>query len=89
MLVDDVVNAVAAAWGVVEVVAVAVEPPAPPHGLDHRDDLAALWNEIRALRPNQRAALLLNLRDPESGSAIELFVLLASPPRAIWPRPSE
>ncbi|HYC90089.1 MAG TPA: hypothetical protein VEO54_12815 [Thermoanaerobaculia bacterium] len=45
-------------------------------GVESRDELAALWREILELRPPQRAALLLNLRDPDGGSVIALFILL-------------
>jgi DNA-directed RNA polymerase specialized sigma24 family protein len=74
LLLDDVVNAFAASWGVVELEVVPFEAAvAPP--LDVRDNLAPLWREICELRANQRAALLLNLRDRDS-SAIELFVII-------------
>jgi hypothetical protein len=43
--------------------------------VDDRLFLERLWQEIRLLNRQQRAALLLNLRD-ESGSATELFPLL-------------
>jgi DNA-directed RNA polymerase specialized sigma24 family protein len=76
MLLEDAVNALSAAWGIVEPELVSFEPPAPAGSRDQHDQLEALWIEIRALRPNQRAALLLNLRDPAAASAIELFVLL-------------
>ena len=38
--------------------------------LSDRQELEALWREVIALPVNQRAALLLNLRDPEGGSAL-------------------
>lgn len=40
--------------------------------------LAALWQEVRQLVPNQRRALLLNLRDPAGRSALELLLLLGT-----------
>lgn len=39
-----------------------------------RQYLQILWREIRDLPPKQRAALLLNLREPGSGNAVTLFV---------------
>jgi DNA-directed RNA polymerase specialized sigma24 family protein len=39
-----------------------------------RQYLQILWREIRELPPKQRAALLLNLREPGSGNAVTLFV---------------
>jgi len=39
-----------------------------------RQYLQVLWREIRELPPKQRAALLLNLREPGSGHAVTLFV---------------
>lgn len=47
----------------------AAAPPA-----EQQTDLHALWREIRALRPMQRKALLLNLRAPESVDLIAVFV---------------
>jgi DNA-directed RNA polymerase specialized sigma24 family protein len=41
-----------------------------------RQYLQILWREIRELPPNQRAALLLNLREPGSGNAVTLFVAI-------------
>jgi hypothetical protein len=82
LLIDDAVNAIAAAWGVVEPGVVPLETsmaeaPAAEAPADQRDMLVQLWSEIRALRPQQRAALLLNLRDRDS-SAIEIFVSIGA-----------
>ena len=41
--------------------------------LVQRSDLAGLWREVRELPANQRAALLLNLRDSEGNGIIEFF----------------
>jgi RNA polymerase sigma factor (sigma-70 family) len=41
-----------------------------------RQYLQVLWREIRELSPKQRAALLLNLREPGSGNAVTLFVAM-------------
>jgi len=75
ILLDDVVDAIAASWNVTETEVVPIEPVVTAAPADERENLAQLWSEIRALRPNQRAALLLNLRDRDS-SAIELFILI-------------
>jgi RNA polymerase sigma factor (sigma-70 family) len=44
--------------------------------VEARQYLTVLWQEIRELPPRQRTALLLNLREPASGNAVTLFVLL-------------
>ncbi len=44
--------------------------------VESRDTLEKLWEEILLLRPLQRAALLLNLRDSEGRNAIALLILL-------------
>jgi RNA polymerase sigma factor (sigma-70 family) len=49
---------------------------APPDAFEARQYLQILWREIRELPPNQRAALLLNLREPGSGNAVTLFVAM-------------
>lgn len=41
-----------------------------------RESLELLWEEISALPPLQRAALLLNLRDPDGVNVIPYFLLL-------------
>lgn len=47
------------------------------HGdLEQRQYLAELWSEIRQLSAEQRAALLLNLRDSEGANAVALFLML-------------
>lgn len=78
LLLDDLVDIIASAWGVAETTVTSQTETAAPSGaalFEQRNELAAVWNEIRALPAKQRAALLLNLRDPQAGSAIELFVL--------------
>jgi RNA polymerase sigma factor (sigma-70 family) len=55
----------------------AVEEPAAAaevDALEARQYLQILWDEIRALPAKQRAALLLNLREPGSGNAVLLLV---------------
>jgi RNA polymerase sigma factor (sigma-70 family) len=81
LLVDSVVDAIAASWKIAEVVHVPIdniEEEMASAGADAeaRDELRVLWQEIRALRVSQRQALLLNLRDSNAASAIELFVFL-------------
>ena len=50
------------------------------HAAQHerRQVLQLLWNEIRLLRPQHRAALLLNLRDADGVNAVALFVLVGA-----------
>jgi len=43
--------------------------------LMHRQYLARLWTEVRALPVNQRVAILLNLRDEDGRSALPLLPL--------------
>jgi hypothetical protein len=43
-------------------------------GLELREALARLWAEIRELVPNQRAALLLNLRDEGGGDLLAALI---------------
>jgi hypothetical protein len=49
--------------------------PVPGIGdvLLQREALGEVWKEIAALPPRQRAALLLNLRDPEGGAVLHLL----------------
>ena len=79
---DRLVDALAAALGVVDP---GMQPlagdnnplerlpdPAPDAAreLTNREALESLWREITELPINQRIALLLNLRDPDGGSAV-------------------
>jgi hypothetical protein len=48
--------------------------------LEARQYLQVLWREIRDLPLHQRIALLLNLREPESGNAVRLFVSVGIAP---------
>ncbi len=41
--------------------------------LEQRDRLLRVWNEIVKLPARQRAALLLNLRDPEGGAVLQML----------------
>jgi hypothetical protein len=72
-------------WKVVEGHNVDIEElrdrrPSPLAVLESREYLEALWKEIRLLRPMQRTALLLNMRDHEGMNALVLilFVNIAS-----------
>jgi len=47
--------------------------PAVSDVLEHRQALARTWNEIAALPARQRAALLLNLRDPDGGAILHML----------------
>jgi RNA polymerase sigma factor (sigma-70 family) len=93
---DDLVAALSEVWGLKEQPAAAsrededgpaaVELLAAPRPdladeLSQRLYLARLWQELLGLPVRQRAALLLNLRDAQGGSAVELFVItgVASP----------
>lgn len=78
---DAIVDAIAAAWGVAEAETVPIddieqEIASATIDIEARDELRLLWQEIGDLRLPQRRALLLNLRDGTSASAIEIFVLL-------------
>jgi DNA-directed RNA polymerase specialized sigma24 family protein len=53
----------------------AIPDPAPgiQTVLEQRTTLLEVWQELTALPPRQRAALLLNLRDPEGGAILQLL----------------
>lgn len=78
---DAFVDAVGELWNVRDAV---MEPDAFPADtrrdalgtLEQRQYLAALWSEIVELPPNQRIALLLNLRDANGTNALVLFLVL-------------
>jgi len=52
-----------------------VPDPSPDRlrALSDREELEALWREVAVLPVNQRAALLLNLRDPDGGAALHVL----------------
>jgi DNA-directed RNA polymerase specialized sigma24 family protein len=60
--------------------AIAGRTPMPQIGVaaevEQRSYLQHLWSEINQLPVRQRAALLLNLRDPQGGDCIALFTLM-------------
>ena len=83
---DRLVDALAVAFGTVEVEIAAPRPdpewmdarladPAPnvSSTMEEREALRQIWDEIVALPPNQRTALLLNLRDPEGGAMVHVL----------------
>jgi hypothetical protein len=81
LLLDDVVELLVQAWRIGE--AGSADPELLQHhgvdvaaALEQRREVATLWSEILLLPPAQRAALLLNLRDPDGGNALALVVLL-------------
>lgn len=77
LLLDDVVSIVADAWSIREKPHPATTPPPDPEPrLESADYVRALWREIVALPPQQRAALLLNARDGEGGNGITPFLFL-------------
>jgi hypothetical protein len=81
LLVDDVVDALAATWKIDDSRTVAAGEIADQRQcqaarLESHRRLAALWRETCALPPSQRTALLLNLRDGDGSSAIALFPLM-------------
>jgi hypothetical protein len=82
---DRLVNALAATLGIAEAGVsrgadrddVRDEPadPAPAIAdvLEQRESLERTWREIAELPPRQRAALLLNLRDPDGGAVLQML----------------
>ena len=81
---DRLVDALAQALGVVDASPAGEPPDTEGHALERvpdpapgvarvlsdREELQALWREVADLPLNQRIALLLNLRDPDGGSAM-------------------
>jgi hypothetical protein len=67
-------------WGITEESVVPVEVEGVDSGeaqrFESRQSLQILWREIELLRPMQRAALLLNLRQPDGPDAVTLFLIL-------------
>lgn len=77
---EAVVELTAGLWHVADVLPAAMaeakdaHDPAPKQ-LERREFLIAVWREIGQLRPMQRKALLLNLRDDQTGNVIALLAL--------------
>lgn len=83
VLFDELIPLVAKLWDIADAIAVdavEIEPAdgqaSPEAGYESRRFLEALWEEVKALRPAQRAALLLNLRDIDGSNALALLVIL-------------
>lgn len=80
LLLNDLTDILARLWGASDVLP--AETPEPidattPHDrLEIREQLDMLWREVKELPPQQRAALLLNLRDIDGMNALALFALL-------------
>lgn len=78
VLLDTLVDLTVRLWGVNDTrVATTQSTRARPADAQPRGqfvDVHALWCEIKALRPMQRKALLLNLRTPESANVVTLFI---------------
>lgn len=77
---EALIDFMAELWNVVDLAPVEVEPlekewQNAPSQLERRELLAALWREIEQLRPMQRKALLLNLRDDDTVNVVALLVL--------------
>lgn len=80
LLLDALVSVLAELWHIVDAppggpVLVERPPRDVREELESREYLGALWQEIRELRPMQRQALLLNLRDARSVDAIQLLLV--------------
>jgi RNA polymerase sigma factor (sigma-70 family) len=70
----DLVSALAPSEEARDAEPAATIPAVQRDTVEARQYLQVLWQEIRELPPKQRAALLLNLREPGSGNAVTLFV---------------
>jgi len=78
--VDALVDLMSRVWNVEEHstetldVEIATPQPRIDVQIEERQMLGRLWNEIRELRPLQKKALLLNLRDADTSHVLTLFV---------------
>ena len=78
---DDVVRVVAEVWNVADGVngdsSTATQPDArnPAMQAENRELAQSLWLEVQELRPSQRVALLMNLRDVKGNNAVALLLL--------------
>lgn len=75
---EDLVDRLAEDWHVVDAPRLETSPllvPPVDEDFEVRELLTALWREVLDLRPMQRKALLLNLRDAETAHVLSLFVL--------------
>jgi len=80
LLLNDLTDILARLWGASDVlpdeVPEAIDATTPHDRLEIHEQLANLWREVKELPPQQRVALLLNLRDVDGMNALALFVLL-------------
>jgi RNA polymerase sigma factor (sigma-70 family) len=81
LLLDDLVSLFMSLWNIREAPrgtlreTAAPESSGPHSRYESRQFLSKLWGEIRELPPQQRTALLLNLRDSDGRNAMVQFVL--------------
>jgi hypothetical protein len=80
LLFDDLVRLAAELWDVHDLpMPDSAQPqfaaPIPADALETRQYLEILWQEILVLRSEQRAALLLNLRDPGQPDVMAVLLL--------------
>ena len=80
LLLSDLARVTAELWLVaeqefVDVGEAADAGPDPTVQIEQRQYLERLWREIRDLRPTQRTALMLNLRDSDGTNAVALLIL--------------
>ena len=79
VLLDDLVRVLAELWNVTDAAVtpfrMAATEPRGAVQVEARQYLAKLWTEICDLRPPQRAALLLNLRDHDGANALGLLLM--------------
>ena len=81
VLVDGIVAFTAELWNIADAApadlshSVLRDEPVAASQMETRDALQVLWKEIRELRPLQRKALLLNLRDDRGADALSLLLL--------------
>lgn len=80
LLLNDLTDILAELWGksdtVPDEVPEAFDTSTPHDRFETREHLTGLWREVKELPSQQRAALLLNLRDVDGMNALALFVLL-------------
>jgi hypothetical protein len=82
LLLEDLIDALAEVWNIRDAPPPELVETEDPFGMtpflrcETHQTLAHLWQEVRALIPRQRAALLLNLRAPDSLNAVALLVLV-------------
>lgn len=76
---ETLVSLTAELWHVVDLSGTVETDALPAHAaeasFESRELLQMLWTEVQALRPLQRQALLLNLRENETANAIALLTL--------------